>query len=287
MKLEDPRFNREFSAYATDQVEARYVLTPSMMERLVALKSKFGAIGISFIQDRMYLAAGLNYHLFRARPESSADRIAASGKPAGEPGADHGHRHRPRPEYEDMDQSGASGPKGLAHSITAGQCRLPSDAENGARSWPGRNRTRGVPAHAVRQASNSRFPEPESDRSAIPQQGRAHEANEDHHEKRESIEHEDQRIRRHGGGRDGVVGRGRRLGRGIEPECRADRPVESGGGSLGEQAGYIVLCQKEPACGMALFQVWEKNGGEVPVSRYAPRPEQIRRCSRVPIWARR
>jgi hypothetical protein len=64
VKLEDPRFNSQFSVYSPDQVEARYVLTPSMMERLVNLKSKFGAIWISFVQERMYIAIGLNYNLF-------------------------------------------------------------------------------------------------------------------------------------------------------------------------------------------------------------------------------
>jgi hypothetical protein len=51
--------------------------------------------------------------------------------------------------------------------------------------------------------------------------------------------------------------------------------VESGGGSPGEQAEYVFLCQKEPACAMALFQVWGKNGGDVPVARYAPRADQV------------
>ena len=35
VKLEDPEFEKEFVVYAHDQVEARYVLSPSLMRRLL------------------------------------------------------------------------------------------------------------------------------------------------------------------------------------------------------------------------------------------------------------
>ncbi len=35
--LEDPRFDGVFTVYSTDQVEARYLLTPTFMERLADL----------------------------------------------------------------------------------------------------------------------------------------------------------------------------------------------------------------------------------------------------------
>lgn len=40
--LEDPRFEKLFEVYSNDQVEARYLLTPTFMERLVALADLIG-----------------------------------------------------------------------------------------------------------------------------------------------------------------------------------------------------------------------------------------------------
>ncbi len=55
--LEDPRFEKEFVIYGTDQVEARFILTPSFMERILALKQKFGKnLLLSFSGSTMYLA---------------------------------------------------------------------------------------------------------------------------------------------------------------------------------------------------------------------------------------
>ncbi len=39
--LEDPKFERAFEVYSTDQVEARYLLTPDFMERLLNLEATF------------------------------------------------------------------------------------------------------------------------------------------------------------------------------------------------------------------------------------------------------
>lgn len=38
IELEDPEFMEHFRVYSTDQVEARYILSPSMMERLLAFR---------------------------------------------------------------------------------------------------------------------------------------------------------------------------------------------------------------------------------------------------------
>jgi hypothetical protein len=57
IKLEDPRFTEQFSVYSTDQVEARYVLSPVLMERIVALKEKFNQpILLSFHDRQMFMA---------------------------------------------------------------------------------------------------------------------------------------------------------------------------------------------------------------------------------------
>jgi hypothetical protein len=39
--LEDPKFEREFEVYGSDQVEARALVHPVFMERLLALETKF------------------------------------------------------------------------------------------------------------------------------------------------------------------------------------------------------------------------------------------------------
>jgi hypothetical protein len=41
--LEDPKFERDFEVYGTDQVEARNLIDPTFMERLRALESQFGS----------------------------------------------------------------------------------------------------------------------------------------------------------------------------------------------------------------------------------------------------
>ena len=41
VKLEDPRFEKAFEVVSTDQVEARFLLTPDFMERLLALEATF------------------------------------------------------------------------------------------------------------------------------------------------------------------------------------------------------------------------------------------------------
>ncbi|MEM1390377.1 MAG: DUF3137 domain-containing protein, partial [Pseudomonadota bacterium] len=41
VKLESPQFESAFEVYSTDQVEARYILTPDLMQRLVELEKTF------------------------------------------------------------------------------------------------------------------------------------------------------------------------------------------------------------------------------------------------------
>lgn len=55
--LEDPRFEKEFVVYTTDQVEARYILSTSFMERAVELKQKLGRpLLLSFSKNQIYVA---------------------------------------------------------------------------------------------------------------------------------------------------------------------------------------------------------------------------------------
>lgn len=55
--LEDARFNRHFVAYSTDQIEARYILTPSLMETLARFREESGlSFRFSFAESRLHMA---------------------------------------------------------------------------------------------------------------------------------------------------------------------------------------------------------------------------------------
>lgn len=57
VKLESPEFENSFDVYSNDQIEARYLLSPSMMERLLALDRKFpGKITVSFRNSNVIIA---------------------------------------------------------------------------------------------------------------------------------------------------------------------------------------------------------------------------------------
>lgn len=63
--LEDVRFTKKFMVYGTDQIEARYVLSASLMERIVALEDKFKrSILMSFHNQKMYVAVENRHGLF-------------------------------------------------------------------------------------------------------------------------------------------------------------------------------------------------------------------------------
>ena len=66
VRLEDPRFEKEFEVYSTDQVEARYLLTTSFMERLVDLREAFGGKGIqcSFYQNQLLMMIPIKRNMF-------------------------------------------------------------------------------------------------------------------------------------------------------------------------------------------------------------------------------
>ena len=65
VKLEDPVFEKIFDVYGTDQVEARYVLTPSIMERLVQLNHKISSkITLSFENSMVNIAIPQNKNNF-------------------------------------------------------------------------------------------------------------------------------------------------------------------------------------------------------------------------------
>lgn len=57
VKLEDPVFEKAFEVYSTDQIEARYILTPDFMERLLGLERTFKGkqVRCAFAGGEMFL----------------------------------------------------------------------------------------------------------------------------------------------------------------------------------------------------------------------------------------
>ena len=66
VSLEDPVFNKKYDVYAEDQVEARYLITTSFMERLNNLKTAFETIKLkcSFFDGKLMFAISTNKNLF-------------------------------------------------------------------------------------------------------------------------------------------------------------------------------------------------------------------------------
>ena len=68
VKLESPDFEKAFAVYSDNQIEARYILSPSFMERILAFKNYTKKkIQLSFISSRMYLAVPYSKNLFEPR----------------------------------------------------------------------------------------------------------------------------------------------------------------------------------------------------------------------------
>lgn len=68
VKLEDPEFEREFVVYADDQVGARYILTPALMQRLLEFKREAGRqVFFSFARSNVYAAVTTGTDLFEPR----------------------------------------------------------------------------------------------------------------------------------------------------------------------------------------------------------------------------
>ncbi|MAB13854.1 DUF3137 domain-containing protein [uncultured Parvibaculum sp.] len=64
--LEDPKFENVFEVYSTDQVEARYLLTPAFMERLLAMRDRLGGrMQAAFLDEKLYLSVHLGKDHFR------------------------------------------------------------------------------------------------------------------------------------------------------------------------------------------------------------------------------
>ena len=68
IKLEDPEFEKEFCVYGNDQVESRYILSMSLMRRILEFKKKWETkIYLSFVDSKVYIAISLNKNLFEPK----------------------------------------------------------------------------------------------------------------------------------------------------------------------------------------------------------------------------
>ena len=74
VNLESLEFENKFIVYSSDQVEARYILTPSFMERLVKLQDLMGdRTSYSFVDTNVYVAIPISDELFEPSVFSEND----------------------------------------------------------------------------------------------------------------------------------------------------------------------------------------------------------------------
>jgi hypothetical protein len=68
VKLEDPEFERVFVVYSDDQIEARYILSTSLMERILDFRRRTGlAVQLSFVRSNVHVAIPLTRNMFEPR----------------------------------------------------------------------------------------------------------------------------------------------------------------------------------------------------------------------------
>lgn len=78
MKLEDPQFEKLYDAYTDEQVQGRYLMTPTMMERLVELSEHYTRMMIAFHDNQIHITCD-RQNLFEA---GSASDDLTSPEPA-------------------------------------------------------------------------------------------------------------------------------------------------------------------------------------------------------------
>lgn len=65
IQLDDPEFEKQFVVYGNDPIEARYILTHSMMQRIVDFQKKIPhPLFISFVQNHIHVAINTGKDLF-------------------------------------------------------------------------------------------------------------------------------------------------------------------------------------------------------------------------------
>ncbi len=78
IQLDNPDFEKEFVVYGSDQVEARYILSPDLMERILDLHRTHNTkIYLAFCHSKVYLAIPLLRDLFEPKKGSQVNETAA------------------------------------------------------------------------------------------------------------------------------------------------------------------------------------------------------------------
>jgi hypothetical protein len=78
VRLEDPEFENHFQVYATDQVEARYLLSTSFMRRLLDLRELWNrcALRVSFVNAKIHVALPCQENFFEPDLRESLEHNA-------------------------------------------------------------------------------------------------------------------------------------------------------------------------------------------------------------------
>ena len=74
VSLENPTFEKIFNTYSNDQAEARYILTPKMMEQILLIKEKWNSsVALSFRDNHVFIAITSYYNLFEPNMKQTFD----------------------------------------------------------------------------------------------------------------------------------------------------------------------------------------------------------------------
>ena len=74
VRLEDPEFERSFNVYGSDDIEARYILSPGMMHRILDLRRHWNdEVRLSFLESNVCIAIQHRRNLFEPRLDRPVD----------------------------------------------------------------------------------------------------------------------------------------------------------------------------------------------------------------------
>lgn len=74
VSLEHPEFEKKFNTYSQDQVEARYILTPAMMERVLKLQKEWNTkVNMSFKGQHLFVAIHHTHNHFEPQLKKEID----------------------------------------------------------------------------------------------------------------------------------------------------------------------------------------------------------------------
>ena len=71
IKLEDNEFEGKFDFFGTDQIEGRYILTPSLIQRIKCYQGKMNSIKISFVKNKIYIIKVMKTPIFDVKMDRS------------------------------------------------------------------------------------------------------------------------------------------------------------------------------------------------------------------------